>query len=675
MATAKVLHDGELRIHRALGVPPEVSARIPYWAATELDDDKGYFFESRYFVAFASVGPDGWPWATIFTREQTILRQQSPVRLLTATAADTLKLHAESSYYDPVSAILRSAPRGTPWAVVGIDFEARDRVLAEGEIRSSRVIGTTPEGRITLGVELAISSTTGNCPKYITSRRIDPRPAAAHSSVGKEGASSVPPSSAQSGRLDVHARELICNSDTLFVATRYRSPSGSMRMHLNHRGGPRGFARVDPDGSLISWPEYSGNRKYTSLGNIEADGVAGVVFVDWRTGDALHITGTAVVKIGDAAVATFPRSNVAVTMTAVKWVLIRGAISVTCGPAADPSPYNPPLRLLAGETSAVGADGGVRPTRGTANIEAEVMSATPVTSTMTAFTLRLCDGATLAYNPGQYVILDFKAALPPLRYAHMNDRNPQLLNDDLVRAYTISSAPARAAPAAAITPATEALTTSLTSFVPAEKFTITVKLKHAGNVSNFLHAWAAKQERAPLRVNVLGVSGNFSVFSPRASGGTSGELVDDAAAGAPVLFLAAGSGVTPFLAMLRALGDRVTSSPRLHVLLTTRVADAPLAEAIATASCAVVTIDHFITDDMAATSTTQAGEQHRFTPHRRTLHRRMTASDVADAVTECRANGGCNSAWLCGPTEFAAFVRASLAAAGVTRVHEESFDY
>ena len=47
---------------------------------------------------------------------------------------------------------------------------------------------------------------------------------------------------------------------------------------------------------------------------------------------------------------------------------------------------------------------------------------------------------TIAYTPGDYAAFDFSGVMGK-RYAHMNDRNPQSLNDDYVRTWTISSAP------------------------------------------------------------------------------------------------------------------------------------------------------------------------------------------------------------------------------------------
>lgn len=46
--------------------------------------------------------------------------------------------------------------------------------------------------------------------------------------------------------------------------------------------------------SYLVIPDYSGNRFYQSLGNVQADGFAGVVFPDFFSGDLLYVYGEGV---------------------------------------------------------------------------------------------------------------------------------------------------------------------------------------------------------------------------------------------------------------------------------------------------------------------------------------------------------------------------------------------
>ena len=62
----------------------------------------------------------------------------------------------------------------------------------------------------------------------------------------------------------------------------------------SRRGGPLGFVRTD--GETLWWPDYPGNNMFNSFGNLAADPTAALLFVDFRTGHTLHLSGTATVR-------------------------------------------------------------------------------------------------------------------------------------------------------------------------------------------------------------------------------------------------------------------------------------------------------------------------------------------------------------------------------------------
>lgn len=673
----------------APGYPCALLTQIPYWAATRIDGRIAGFFAAQRFVAMASLDAQGRPWATVLTARD----RSRPV--LEAVAADSMVLRGVAAARDPVAACLRAAPTaaaGTPalpWAALGIDFSDRDRVLAAGYVRGARV-SAAPDGRLSVEADLAFVEGGGNCPKYIPLmdvRVVEATPAVALSPAAAPAAAATGLPTPDVSVLDADACAIVARSESFFLATRHaggRPPA----LHLNFRGGAAGFVRVGRSGASLAWPDYSGNRKYTSLGNIESDGVAGLVFVDWASGDALHVTGTAAVLVGDAAAALLPRCAAAIEVRVVSYVLLRKAVAVSAGPTLEASPYNPRVRLLAeeegnerkGAAAADAAGGGPATGRGPVTV-ADVVAAAPLCEGIAAFTLRLrgsgaaataaAPAPALPLRPGQFVILDFAAAVPPRAYAHMNERRPQSLNDDLVRAYTVSGG------------------FSGGGLGGASELTLTVKWKPGGAVSSLLHAWAAAAAVAgaapppPLSLPVLGFGGGFSVFD------ASGALVADAAAGAPVLFIAAGSGVTPFLAMLEALGALAPGSPgrpRVRMLLSTRAAESALADAVAArgAGGTLESLHHFVSDGGGGgprlSGAEGPGGLKRSVTH---WHRRMALADVAEAVATAAASGSAGAAiispavWLCGPLEFMAAVRGWLSSAGVdpARVHAESFNF
>jgi len=134
--------------------------------------------------------------------------------------------------------------------------------------------------------------------------------------------------------------------------------------------------------------------------------------------------------------------------------------------------------------------------------------------------------------------------------------------------------------------------------MPSKTLSITVKHKRGGCVSSLLHKWAAASASAasgspqpePLHLRLLGIAGNFSIFSQ----GRPNILVPQAAPNARVLFIAAGSGVTPFLSMLAALGSLPAAlRPRIRVLLTTRSRESALAHAVCVNSSVLERVTHF----------------------------------------------------------------------------------
>ncbi|WP_019158474.1 flavin reductase family protein [Brevibacterium senegalense] len=123
---------------------------------------------------------------------------------------------------------------------------------------------------------------------------------------------------------------------------------------------------------------------------------------------------------------------------------------------------------------------------------------TPVTHDVLDVTLRAADGGTLPYSPGQYYTFTFPGLGPG--------------GEGVDRCYSVSSA--------AVTGG------------GVEELTITVKRVPGGPVSAFVH------ER--LRVgDTLRADGPYGVFG------------SDVRPGAGALYLSAGSGITPFLSMMR----------------------------------------------------------------------------------------------------------------------------
>jgi predicted pyridoxine 5'-phosphate oxidase superfamily flavin-nucleotide-binding protein len=144
--------------------------------------------------------------------------------------------------------------------------------------------------------EVAVAQSFGNCPQYIQSRDFhfsrSPSLRFAAASPEREG-------------LDDAARAMIAASDTFFVASYVdrEESAGGRGVDVSHRGGRPGFVRVD--GDVLTIPDFSGNRFFNTLGNLAANPVAGLLFIDFDRGDVLQLTGRAEVILDGPEIAAF----------------------------------------------------------------------------------------------------------------------------------------------------------------------------------------------------------------------------------------------------------------------------------------------------------------------------------------------------------------------------------
>ena len=93
-------------------------------------------------------------------------------------------------------------------------------------------------------------------------------------------------------------------ADTFFVATYADLAHGERQADVSHRGGKPGFVRIGGDG-VLTIPDFAGNLFFNTLGNILANGKAGLVFADFETGGLLQLTGDAEVILEAPELAAF----------------------------------------------------------------------------------------------------------------------------------------------------------------------------------------------------------------------------------------------------------------------------------------------------------------------------------------------------------------------------------
>ena len=334
--------------------------------------------------------------------------------------------------------------------------------------------------------------------------------------------------------LSAGALALLEKADLFFISSSYRSEN----LGTNHRGGPPGFVRVarnappEADGTILVYPEYSGNRLYQTLGNLIVTPRAGLVFPDFDTGDAFYVTGTTEIVTGKEAAMLLPRSNLVVKIHVRAARFVRDVLAFRAIDG-ERSPYNPQVRYLANEKAAF-----VDKDNSTKAITATMLSRTMLTPKIARFRFRVSDSSVTRWRAGQYVALDFSDELS-VGYAHMRDDDPKSLNDDFVRTFTVSSP--------------SPLASSAPDALPHDQFEITIQ--NVGVVTNFLFK---QNVRASLEVPLRGFGGSFQIKS-----GDSDTILP---------FIAGRIGITPLLAHLTEL-----DIPKVRLYWSLHVQDAGLA--------------------------------------------------------------------------------------------------
>ncbi|MFT4769434.1 MAG: ferredoxin-NADP reductase [Glaciecola sp.] len=259
-------HRGETAVQERLGVR-EGAERLGRRVIRDFFPEQHRDFYSQLpFLIVGTLDEQGSPWASLIAGPEGFISSPDPQHL---------NIDSAPLYGSPLA---HQAIKGAAIGMLGILPEERRRNRAAGQIVR----------RSADRLEIAIDQAFGNCPQYIQSREIEALPGLA--------SPAEPRQIDQGENLDEAARQLIREADTLFIATAYgdRQDGPQLGADVSHRGGRPGFVRVDDNGALI-FPDFTGNNHFNTLGNIELTGRAGLMFIDFDSGDLLYLTGRATI--------------------------------------------------------------------------------------------------------------------------------------------------------------------------------------------------------------------------------------------------------------------------------------------------------------------------------------------------------------------------------------------
>ena len=331
-------HEGELFVQKKRHTPSNMPMRVAGIISDDMPDQHSEFFSHLNYFGISTIDIDGRPWATIIVG--------SPTTLIHVISEIQLNISVILPKGDPfLSSVMNTSDVTCRYfAGIGVDFTNRRRNKVAGFIDTSNLVNDT------LHMSLLTNENLGNCPKYITVRKLEyykrnPQIAADYRNTDKIS-------------FNQECLNIINQASTIFLATRHTSPisDNTSDLGLNHRGGYPGFVRTYEENghTYIVIPDYSGNRFYQSLGNIETDRVAGVVFPCFTSGDMLHVTGIAENIYDDEAELIMPRITLITRIKLTGYVWIKEALNLKLIGPEQYSPYNPPIRYLAIELEKMG---------------------------------------------------------------------------------------------------------------------------------------------------------------------------------------------------------------------------------------------------------------------------------------------------------------------------------
>lgn len=651
------LHEGELYVQRKRQAPQYVAETLLTYLNKNMPEQHASFFQGLSYLPLGVLDNKGRPWASILVTKSDNDNSIGINLLGDNTLNIKARMHKSDPLYQSICQTKNADPTTkTLCAGVGVDFTNRRRNKLAGHLNE---IFYDDQGNINLTIKS--DQHLGNCPKYITIRELIPEHRQPETLFNHFDILETP--------LPTYCKQHIEKISTLFLSTKHTSEKNNSDinqsdMGFNHRGGSPGFVRMYEEtvkkpnaqtnkyqtitNTYLVIPDYSGNRFFQSLGNIQSDKLAGIVLPEFNSGDMLYITGVAENLFDDEAQKLMPRTSLITRIRITGAVFIKNALDLKLISQEIYSPYNPPVRYLNHELKELGR---VNDTMDNADeIEASLVSIKKITAHVSTFRFSLSK-PTPPHLPGGFCIFNFSNFFNK-EYSHMNDENPQLINEDHMRTWTISSAPD--------------YDSVNNKFHSTDSLEITVKLKDGGLISPFLHekGLAISHAKEKTTLTMKGVGGHFSCFNLN-----TGKL------NIPnqMLWIAGGVGITPFMSMWTTM---INLSKQLNKIST------KITLIFSAKSCDFGLIKHFInkTPDSISINIlaflTSGKSKNIITDHDMAIsslkifNRRLNAQDIADLQ-----NLSDSEAYMCGPNVFLKSVKHWLYKTDIdaNKLHEESF--
>lgn len=293
-------HEGELSVQERAGVSAQ-ARKVGRIIGSNLPDGAAGFLAHLPILFRGGLDNQDNIWATALTGNPGFI---------TADDSKHVTIQANPLPDDPLN---NAEPEDTPTGFLAINLATRQRFRFNGRATRDRD-----------ALHVRIDQAYGNCPKYIQRREVfihDSPPDALPAMAGEI--------------LTPEDFRLIKQADTLFIATHAPGHGAD----VSHRGGAPGFVRVSA-GGVLEFNDYPGNNMFQTLGNLASDPRAGLLFIDFDSGDTLQLTGHAETRWSAPCPTDFNRTGRVTAFTPHQIIRSPNAVPLRWV-LREYSPYNP----------------------------------------------------------------------------------------------------------------------------------------------------------------------------------------------------------------------------------------------------------------------------------------------------------------------------------------------
>lgn len=298
-STSSPFHRGEREVQTRVGVRESSEHIGRRFIRDQLPEQHSAFYLQLPFVLIGAVDNLGRPWATILMGRPGFVGSPDP---------RTLTINTRLVYGDPLMGLFS---KGTNVGLLGIDYQTRRRNRLTGKVSE------LSDDSITIDID----QTFGNCPQYIQSRDYELLPEI--EAIGE------PLATIRVRKLDDRAQEIITIADHFYIATQYseKAADSSHGADVSHRGGKPGFVRIEDEETLV-FPDFAGNNHFNTIGNIFLNPRAGLLFIDFESGDLLYLTCKAEIIWDSEEKRAFVGAERFVRLTVDEGVLVENAVPI-----------------------------------------------------------------------------------------------------------------------------------------------------------------------------------------------------------------------------------------------------------------------------------------------------------------------------------------------------------